>query len=82
MIYIKTITLPATMPLDKRISEAAMQLREWVHEYQVEGEYPTDQLRLAGFDEKNGLCHYRYEFFRKENASPSEENDAENNAYP
>lgn len=77
MIDFKTITLPATMPLNERISEAARQIREWIYSYENGFDLRRDQLRLASFEEENGVHRYRYEFLRKESTSVHEENVAE-----
>ena len=76
MIDRKTITLPVTMPLHKRISEAARQIRVWVQSYNSKFDPTRDQLRLVGCVKKNGMFRYTYEFLTKASISPPDENGA------
>jgi hypothetical protein len=80
MIDRKTITLPATMPLHKRISEAARQIREWVRSYESGPDHCRYQLRLVHFEEDNGLNRFRYEFLSKDTPSLPEEHAPNNEA--
>jgi hypothetical protein len=80
MINVKTITLSGTMPLHKMISEAARQIRKWVQSYEKEFDPRSDQLRLAGFEEDNGLRRIHYEYHRRDSASLPEEDAAEKEA--
>jgi hypothetical protein len=77
MIYFKTVTLPASMPLHKRISEAAKQIREWVHACQAAFNHSRDQLRLMRITKENGRYQYRYEFMIKDSPTAGEENGAD-----
>jgi hypothetical protein len=76
MIDRKTITLPVTMPLHQRISEAARQIRVWVQSYNSEFDPTRDQLRLVGCVKRNGMFRYTYEFLSKTRTSPPDENGA------
>ena len=69
MIDVKTISLPETMPLPKRISEAARQIRAWVHSYENESDHKRAQLRLVRCIKKNGMFRYTYEFLSKASES-------------
>ena len=73
MIDRKTITLPVTMPLHQRISEAARQIRVWVQSYTEEFDPTRGQLRLVRCVKENGMFRYTYEFLSKPSISPPDE---------
>ena len=75
MIDVKTIILPATMPLHKRISEAAKQIQETLRSRQDRFDQKGKQVRLVSFDKENGMFRYTYEFLSKASESPPDENE-------
>jgi hypothetical protein len=81
MIDRKTITLPVTIPLHQRISEAARQIRVWVQSYSDEFEPMRGQLRLVGCVKENGMFRYTYEFLSKTSISPPDENGSGEEAH-
>jgi hypothetical protein len=74
MIDLKTIILPATMPLHQRISEAARQIQETLRSRENKFDQRGKQVRLVSCVKENGMFRYTYEFLSKASESPPDEN--------
>ena len=77
MIDLKTILLPAKMPLNQRISEAARQIQEMLRSRENRFDQKGKQVRLVSCDKENGMFRYTYEFLSKESVSTPDEDGAD-----
>ena len=75
MIEFKTIRLPKDMPVHRRISEAARQVREWTDSHEMGSDPRRHQIRLLGIQEKKDVYAYRYVFLGSESPLVPEEDE-------
>jgi hypothetical protein len=62
----KTIVLPKSEPLGKRVSSAGKQIREWLSSLERPSGQSTYALRLKRWDQNGGKYRYHYELLQRE----------------
>lgn len=74
MLQSKTVTLPRTMPLTVRISEASKRISEWLRSLDKPFNYETDKLQLTRFERSDTAYSYHYAIINRKEFSASDIN--------
>jgi hypothetical protein len=70
----KTVTLPRTMPLTIRISEASRKISEWLRSLDRPFNHETDKLQLTRYERSETAFSYHYSIINRKEFSASDVN--------